>query len=55
MSLTRRHEEILRVFERKIPRRIYGAIEINRVQRTIRYNSELCSLFKEIDIIKRIK
>jgi hypothetical protein len=45
------HEALLRCFERKVLRKIYGAVQIYAFWR-IRYNKELYSLFNYVDIIK---
>jgi hypothetical protein len=47
-------EKTLAVFERKILRAIYGPIKDNDEWR-IRYNSELCAVYKDMDIITFIK
>jgi hypothetical protein len=44
-TLTATEENALRIFERKIVRRIYGAVMGNNVWR-IRYNEELNTLLK---------
>ena len=49
-SLNRRNEEQLQVFERRIPRKIFGPICDNGKCR-IRYNSELYSMHRDPDII----
>jgi hypothetical protein len=48
------HEALLGGFERKILRRIYGAVQVDGVWRS-RYKNELYSLFNHVDIIKGIK
>jgi hypothetical protein len=48
------NEESLRVFERKVLRRIFGAVCENGFWH-IRYYSELYELFSEPDIVKTIK
>jgi hypothetical protein len=47
-------ENALRIFERKIIRRIYEAVMGNNVWR-IRYNEELNTLLKGEDIVRFIK
>jgi hypothetical protein len=47
-------EEKLKIFERRIPRKIYGPTCENGVWR-IKYNDELCSLYKDPDIVRVIK
>jgi hypothetical protein len=42
------------VFERKILRRVYEAVQIYGFWRR-RYNKELCTLFNNVDVIKSIK
>ena len=54
MSLNRRNEERLQVFERRILRKIFGPICDNEKWR-IRYNSELYSIYTDPDIIKTNK
>jgi hypothetical protein len=49
-TLTVTEENALRMFERKIVRRIYGPVMENNVWRT-RYNEELNTLLKEEDIV----
>lgn len=53
-TLTKSDETILACFERKVLRRIYGAVEENGLWRK-RYNFELYRLFQGPDIIKTIK
>jgi hypothetical protein len=53
-TLTLRDENALRMFERKIIRRIYGPVMGNNVRR-IRYNEELNTLLKGEDIVRFIK
>jgi hypothetical protein len=54
-TLSKAHEALLLGgFERKILRRIYGAVQTDEVWRR-RYNQKLYSLFNDVDIIKRIK
>jgi hypothetical protein len=45
---------MLRIFERKILRMIYGHINVNGRWRT-KYNSELYTLHDELDAVKMIK
>jgi hypothetical protein len=52
--VTYSYEEKLRIFERRILRRIYGPTCENGVWR-IKYNDELYSLYKDLDITKVIK
>jgi hypothetical protein len=53
-TLSKAHEAPLGGFERKILRRICGALQVDGVRRT-RYNKKLYNLFNDVDIIKRIK
>lgn len=53
-ALTKRDENILGCFERKILRKIYGAVNENGGWRR-RYNFELYRLFKDPDIVKTVK
>jgi hypothetical protein len=48
------NEESLRVFERKVLRRILGPVCGNGFWH-VRYNSELRGLFSEPDIVKTVK
>ncbi|XP_045492279.1 uncharacterized protein LOC123691743 [Colias croceus] len=52
--LSKKDEDCLLVFERKILRRIFGAVLENRRWRT-RYNHELYGMYKEPNVIKTIK
>jgi hypothetical protein len=52
-ALGKAHEALLAGFEEKIFRSIYGAVQIDEVRRR-HNNKELYSLFKSVDIIKRI-
>jgi hypothetical protein len=53
-TFTTIHEPLQGGFERKILRRIYGAVQTDELWRR-RYSKELYSLFNDADIIKRIK
>jgi hypothetical protein len=53
-TLTVTEENALRIFERKIMRRIYGPVLENNVW-MIRYNEELNTLLKGEDIVRFIK
>jgi hypothetical protein len=53
-TLIRGNEEGLRIFERKLLRRIFGPVCENGFW-NIRYNNEFCELFSELDIVKTIK
>jgi hypothetical protein len=53
-SLLQNAEIKLVTFERKILRRIYGPIKENGQWRC-RYNTELCELYKDIDIVNDVK
>jgi hypothetical protein len=53
-TLSKAHGALLGDFERKILRRIYGAVQIDGVWRR-RCNKKLYGLFNDVDIIKRIK
>jgi hypothetical protein len=53
-TLTRSNEENLRVFERKVLRRIFGAVYENGLWH-MRHNGEFYELFSEPDIDKTIK
>jgi hypothetical protein len=53
-TLSKAHEVLLGGSERRILRRIYGAMQIDGVWRR-RYDKELYSLFNDVVIIKRIK
>ena len=53
-SLTKKEEEDLRVFERKVLRRIYGPTYDKGAWR-VKYNNELYQLYGEPDIIKVVK
>jgi hypothetical protein len=53
-TLTITEENILRMFERKIIRKIYGPVMENNVWR-IRYNEEINTLLKGEDIVRLIK
>jgi hypothetical protein len=53
-TLSKAHETFLGGFERKILRRIHGAVQTDRLWRRC-YNKELYSLFNDADIIKGIK
>jgi hypothetical protein len=52
--VTKADEEKLRIFERRILRRIYGPTCENGVWR-IKYNDEVYSLYKDLDIVRVIK
>jgi hypothetical protein len=52
--MTRKDENVLRMFERRISGKIYGPIEENSIRR-LRYNHELCLLYNEPDIMKVFK
>jgi hypothetical protein len=54
MDLSKAHEALLAGFERKILRRIHGAVQIDELRQR-RYNTELHRLFNDFDIIKIIK
>jgi hypothetical protein len=54
MALTKSDENLLRIFERKILRKMYGPVREGDTWR-IRYNEELNSLIKGKDIVKFIK
>jgi len=53
-TLTSAKENALRRFERKVLRKIYGAVVDKGVWR-IRYNDELCKLMAGEDIVRFIK
>jgi hypothetical protein len=53
-TLSKTDERLLTVFERRILRCIFGAVQENGVWRK-RYNHELCELFNEPDIVIYIK
>ena len=53
-TLTRESENALGVFERKILRQIFGAVNIDGEWRR-RYNSELYQLYRDVDIVKKLK
>jgi hypothetical protein len=53
-TFTKRDEEKLRIFERRILRRIYGPTCEYGVWR-IKYNDELYSLYKDPDIVRITK
>ena len=53
-SLTKSDENLLRIFERKILRKIYGPVQKGDTWR-IRYNEELNRFIKGKDIVKFIK
>jgi hypothetical protein len=53
-TLSKAHEVLLGGFERKILRRMYGAVQFDGVWQR-HYNKELYSLFHDVDIIKRTK
>jgi hypothetical protein len=53
-TLSKTDERLLSVFERRILRCIFGAVQENGVWRK-RYNHELYELFNEPDIVKYIK
>jgi len=48
-------EERVAIYERKIPRRIFGPVCENYLCWRLRYNEELCELFDGLDIVKYIK
>lgn len=50
----RKDENMLKIFERRILRRIYGSIKENGIWRS-RYNHELYKLYNGPDIVKVIK
>jgi hypothetical protein len=52
--LTRKDVNILRIFERRILRRIYGPVKENDIWK-LRYNHELYKLYNELDTVKVIK
>jgi hypothetical protein len=52
--LTRATEESMRVFERKVLRRVFGPVWENGFWH-MRYNNELYQVFSEPDIVKIIK
>jgi hypothetical protein len=54
MDANRTEDNALRMFERKIVRRIYGPVMENNGWR-IRYNAELNTLLKGEDIVRFIK
>ena len=51
---TKSNEEWLRIFERKVLRKIFGPANKNGTWR-MRYNNDLYSLFTDCDIVKYIK
>ena len=53
-TLTKSDENLLRIFERKILRKIYGPVQEGDTWR-IRYNEELNGFIKGKDIVKFIK
>jgi hypothetical protein len=53
-TLTKSDENSLRIFERKIQRKIYGLVQEGDTWR-IRYNEELNRFMKGEDIVKFIK
>jgi hypothetical protein len=53
-TLSKAHGAFLGGFEGMILRRIYGAVQIDGVWRR-HYNQELYSLFKDVEIITRLK
>jgi hypothetical protein len=53
-TLSKSHEALLGGSEGKTLRRIYGAVQTDGVWRRC-FNQDLCSLFNDADIIKRIK
>jgi hypothetical protein len=53
-TLTKVNEDKLKIFERKILRKIYSPSYINGVWRT-KYNDGLHKLFKELNIVQSIK
>jgi hypothetical protein len=53
-TLSKAHEALLGGSERKILRRIYGAVQIDGFCRR-HYNKELYNLFNDVDIIKKLK
>jgi hypothetical protein len=53
-TLTRKDENTLRIFERRILRKIYGPIKENNVWRS-RYNHELYQLYNKPNIKKVVK
>jgi hypothetical protein len=52
-GLTKADKEKLRIFEKRILRRMHGPTFENGVWR-IKYNDELCSLYKDLDIVRVI-
>lgn len=52
--LTKSDEKLIAAFERKVLRRIYGAINEDNLWRR-RYNAELYELYEDSDIITKIK
>jgi hypothetical protein len=53
-TLTRRDEERLLTWERKLLRKIYGALN-EKGQWRIRRNMELYQLYKDLDLVTEIK
>jgi hypothetical protein len=53
-TVTKKEEEKLNIFERKILRTIYGPSCVNGV-RKIKYNDELDNIYREPSIVKMIK
>jgi hypothetical protein len=53
-TITKKEEEKLNIFERKILRKIYGQICVNGVWR-IKYHDELYNIYKEPSTVKMIK
>jgi len=52
--LTANDEKILRIWERKVPRKIFGAIRVAGYWRS-RTNKEVRQLYGELDIVIEIK
>ena len=53
-TITQKTADIVHTFERKILRRIIGPIQENGSWR-LRYNNELCQIYKEIPVSKCIR
>ena len=53
-TITKEMEERLRIFERKVLRKIFGPVYDKEILRA-RYNHEIYELYKETDIVKTIK
>ncbi|XP_050339022.1 uncharacterized protein LOC126765340 isoform X2 [Bactrocera neohumeralis] len=48
-------ESTLRVFERKVLRKIFGPLRVSHGEYRIRWNDELYEIYDDIDIVQRIK